>query len=139
MKRIVYTAGVFDLLHTGHLNILERSRELGDLLVVGVVSDAGVEAYKGKRPVQDEGTRLALIRSLAGVDWAVLQPTTDPSPVLRMVRPAVMTHGDDWDRLKEGHETVEELGIEWVLVPYTPDTSTTRVRARLEDSEVTVR
>lgn len=134
MKRIVYTAGVFDLLHTGHLNILERSRALGDVLVVGVVSDAGAEAYKGRRPVQDERTRRAVVESMSCVDLALIQPTTDPSPILGVLRPAVMTHGDDWDRLKVGQETVERLSIEWVLIPYTPDVSTTRIRARMGDA-----
>lgn len=138
MKRIVYTAGVFDLLHTGHLNILERSRELGDELWVGVVSDAGVEAYKGRRPVQDERTRLALLRSLSCVDHAFIQPSTDPTPLLEMIRPHIMTHGDDWKELREGQETLERLGIEWALIPYTPDVSTTRVRARMEDGQLRV-
>jgi bifunctional ADP-heptose synthase (sugar kinase/adenylyltransferase) len=59
---------------------------------------------------------------------AVLQPTTDPTPVLERLRPDVMTHGDDWERLREGQETLERLGIEWQLVPYTPGISTTLLR-----------
>ena len=121
--RIVYTAGVWDLFHRGHRNCLLRSRDFGDLLVVGVLTDRGAAAYK-RRPLQDQETRLSLIRDLRYVDFAVLQETTDPSPILRMLRPAVMTHGDDWKQLLEGNETLAELGIRLALVPYTPGIST---------------
>lgn len=127
----VYTAGVFDLLHQGHLNILRASREMGGRLVVGVVSDAGCEAYKGRRPVQDEETRLEVIRALRVVDEVYLQPTTDPTPILELVRPEIMTHGNDWERLREGHETLARLKITFALVPYTPGVSTSLLRERM--------
>lgn len=129
--RTVYTAGVFDLLHRGHLNLLHASRALGDRLIVGVVSDAGAEAYK-RRPIQDQETRLQVIRALRCVDVAILQPTTDPTPILEAVRPDIMTHGDDWSRLREGHETLERLGIQFRLLPYTPGVSTSMLLAYLE-------
>ena len=130
-QTIVYTAGVFDLMHRGHLNILRASKKWGDILVVGVVSDAGTEAYKGQRPVMDEQTRLELVRSLACVDFAVLQDGTDPSDNLAVIRPHCMTHGDDWHQLKEGHETLERLGIAFVRLPYTPGISTTLLREQV--------
>jgi rfaE bifunctional protein nucleotidyltransferase chain/domain len=126
--RIVYTAGVFDLLHRGHLNLLARSRLLGDLLVVGVVSDAGARAYKGQMPVQSLPLRMDALLRLPLVDVVVPQPTTDPSALLERFRPDIMTHGDDWTELREGHETLERLGIEWRLIPYTPGISTTLLR-----------
>jgi len=130
-NRIIYTAGVFDLLHTGHRNLLQRSKTLGDMLVVGVVSDAGAEAYK-RRPMQDEQTRLGNIRDLRYVDFAVLQETTDPSPVLRVIQPTIMTHGDDWSALLEGNDTLAELGIRLILLPYTHWISTSQLLAYLE-------
>jgi len=129
--RLIYTAGVFDLLHVGHRRLLERSRALGDALVVGVVSDAGAEAYKGRRPVQHEAERLELVRGLRCVTLAVLQETTDPTPVLEVLRPAAMTHGDDWAELREGMATLRRLGVEWVLLPHTSGISTTDLRGRL--------
>ena len=120
-KRVIYTAGVFDLLHAGHLQILRRSRELGDALVVGVVSDDGTEAYKGRRPVQPEQERIELVESLPWVTLALVQPTTDPTLILEAIRPAAMTHGDDWAELRQGQATLDRLGIEWVLLPYVPD------------------
>lgn len=127
----VYTAGVFDLLHQGHLNVLHASRAMGGRLVVGVVSDAGCEAYKGRRPVQDEATRLEIIRALRVVDEVHLQPTTDPTPILEVVRPQIMTHGDDWAQLREGHGTLDRLGITFALVPYTPGISSSVLRERM--------
>lgn len=129
--RIVYTAGIFDLLHEGHINALKASRAHGDRLVVGVVSDEGAMAYK-RQPIQDERTRLLVVQSLYFVDLAVIQPTTDPTPVLEVIRPQVMTHGDDWQRLIKGQSTLERLGIEWVLVPYTHGVSTTQTIRRME-------
>ena len=128
--RIIYTAGVFDLLHQGHLNLLEQSRALGDSLVVGVVSDRGTAAYK-RPPIQDEETRLRVIRSLRCVDFAMLQPTTDPSPVVKLLRPAIMTHGDDWEHLLQGEDTLYALGVEFVRLPYTPGVSTTILVERM--------
>lgn len=126
--RVVFTAGVFDLLHRGHINLLWRARQLGDILVVGVVSDAGTRAYKGRTPVQDADLRMRNVSALRFVDIVELQATTDPTPLLERYRPDVMTHGDDWVRLREGHETLERLGIEWITLPYTPDVSTTILR-----------
>ena len=127
--RIVYAPGCYDLLHEGHRNFLRRSKALGDFLIAGIVTDDGAAAYK-RRPVQPEQTRLGNVRDLRYVDLAVLQPGTDPTPVLRSlvrlgIKPDLLTHGDDWQRLREGHETLEELGIGWALVPYTHGVSTT--------------
>jgi rfaE bifunctional protein nucleotidyltransferase chain/domain len=129
-QRIVMTSGVFDLLHRGHLNLLRASRALGDKLIVGVVSDDGAAAYK-RPPIQDERTRLEVIRSLVGVDCALLQSTTDPTPLVELVRPDVFTHGDDWERLLRGQETLERLGVAFVRLPYTPGISTSMIRERI--------
>lgn len=126
--RIVFVPGVWDLLHRGHLNLLWRARQLGDVLVVGVVSDAGTEAYKNRRPAQTEALRLDIVNRLNFVDVVDLQPTTDPTPLLERYRPTMLVHGDDWERLIEGNETLERLGIEFVRLPYTPEVSTTLLR-----------
>lgn len=132
--RIVFTAGIFDLLHCGHLSLLWRSRDMGDILVVGVVSDDGAAAYK-RRPVQDEQTRLRIIRDLRMVDFAVLQPTTDPTPVLEIIRPEIMTHGDDWTELREGKQTLLRMGIRWVTIPYGDGGGTTGIIERIRNPQ----
>ena len=136
--KVIYTAGVFDLLHRGHLHLLQKSAELGDILVVGVVSDAGAAAYK-RRPIQDQRTRMEVLDALWMVDHVVLQETTDPTPVLETLRPAVMTHGNDWARLREGHESLARLGVEWRLIPSQGDWFTTSetlelIRSREEEA-----
>jgi glycerol-3-phosphate cytidylyltransferase len=123
-----YTAGVWDLLHRGHLNILWLTRQKCDVLVVGVVTDEGTAAYKGRKPVDPEWKRLAQIKAIPWVDVAVLQDSTDPTPELERFRPDLFTHGSDWDRLKQGHETLEKLGIRYISIPYTEGISTTLLR-----------
>lgn len=130
--KIVYTAGVFDLLHEGHLNILRESKKLGDRLIVGVVSDTGASKYK-RLPVDPESRRLARIQALEWVDLAIIQQESDPTRELEVIRPHIMTHGSDWDRLKYGHETLDRLGVEFVVLPYTPDISTTKIIWHLSD------
>lgn len=128
--RIVMTSGVFDLLHVGHLNLLRNARNLGDVLVVGVLTDEGAKAYK-REPVQDEVTRLEVIRALDCVDFAFLQRDTDPTRELEVIRPDVLAHGSDWARLLRGQETVERLGIQWALLPYTEGVSTSELVAQV--------
>lgn len=130
-QKIIYTAGVFDLLHEGHLNILKMSKALGDKLVVGVVSDGGTERYKRQRPHLSQEQRLAYIQALACVDLAIIQEETDPTRELEIIRPHVFTHGDDWPQLLKGQKTLERLGIEFVLLPYTPGISTTEIKKTL--------
>lgn len=137
MYRIGYVPGVFDLLHQGHLNLLRQARARCQTLVVGVVSDDGTAAYK-RRPVHDEQTRLEVIRELRMVDHAVLQETTDPSPNLVRVRPDALFHGDDWERLREGHETLERLGVAFVRLPYTRGVSTSEIVAELMERGMAV-
>lgn len=137
--KVVFTAGVWDIFHTGHLSMLERSKCLagpGGKLVVGVVTDLGTAAYKPEPPTINEHHRLRIIQAIECVDAAFLQPGTDPSPVLRALAalgctPDLMTHGDDWSELKEGGETLEELGVELMLLPYTPDVCTSEIRDRI--------
>lgn len=133
--RIVYTAGVFDLLHDGHLATLRASRAMGDVLIVGVLTDIGAAAYK-RTPVLDEHVRLQTIASLRFVDAAFLQPGTDPTPTLRALdaigmRPSIFTHGADWTELREGNTTLREMGIEFRLTPYIEGKSTTSIIERV--------
>jgi glycerol-3-phosphate cytidylyltransferase len=125
---IVYVPGVWDLLHVGHLNLLWRAKALGDVLVVGVVSDAGCHAYKGIFPAENVELRTRHLKQLAWVDVIVTQATTDPTPNLERFRPHCLVHGDDWARLREGQETLERLGIEWIGLPYTDGISSTLLR-----------
>ena len=105
---------------------------MGTRLVVGVVTDDGAERYKGKRPQQDQWTRMQIIAALRYVDEVMMQDGTDPTSCLETLRPQIMTHGDDWSELREGAETLRRLGIEWRLIPCIdhPHTSETLARIR---------
>lgn len=132
LPRVVLASGVWSLLHRGHLNLLFRARQLGDVLVVGVVSDAGVADYKGRAPLDNVQKRMRAIEKLGFVDVVEYQLGTDPTPLVERFRPDVFVHGDDWARLREGHETLERLGVAFVTLPYTPEITTTMLRDEME-------
>jgi cytidyltransferase-like protein len=136
--KIVYAPGVWDLMHGGHRRFLQASKELGDFLIVGVLSDEGAAAYK-RRPAQSQEERRGNVADLRYVDLTVNQPGTDPTPVLDRLTllglcPSVLTHGDDWSRLREGMATLSQLGIELVLLPYGPGEGTTGILRRIREA-----
>jgi D-beta-D-heptose 7-phosphate kinase/D-beta-D-heptose 1-phosphate adenosyltransferase len=103
--RVVFTNGVFDLLHRGHAEYLEDARAFGDRLVVGVNTDASVRRLKGtSRPIVGEQDRAALVRALACVDLVVLFDDDTPLRLIEAVRPQVLVKGADY-----GPETIVEI------------------------------
>ena len=109
---IVFTNGVFDLLHRGHVEYLEEAASLGDRLVVGVNSDASVRRLKGpKRPIVAENDRRELVAALACVDLAILFGDDTPARLIEAVRPGVLVKGGDWAVENiVGREFVESYG-----------------------------
>lgn len=131
-KRVVTTNGCFDILHVGHVRNLEFSKSLGDVLVVGVNSDASVRHNKGKdRPLVPERERAEMIGALASVDYVFIFSDKTPDAWLRKVRPDIHTKGQD-RTLREivERETLKKLGTKLVLVPYMKGKSTTNLIAR---------
>jgi len=95
--RVVFTNGCFDLLHAGHVRFLERARRLGDLLVVGLNSDASVRRLKGwGRPVLPLAERLTVLGGLSAVDYVVPFGGDTPIELIRLLRPDVLVKGADW-------------------------------------------
>jgi D-beta-D-heptose 7-phosphate kinase/D-beta-D-heptose 1-phosphate adenosyltransferase len=132
-RRIVFTNGCFDILHSGHVGYLARARELGDVLVVGVNSDAGVRRLKGpERPVNCLEDRLAVLAALGCVDHLIAFEEDTPHALIRAVRPAVFVKGGDYtrDRLPEA-SLVEQLGGKVVILPLAAGRSTTGLIRRL--------
>ena len=125
-KRIVFTNGCFDLLHTGHIQYLQASRAEGDLLVVGLNSDASVRRLKGpKRPVIDEEDRAHLLAALACVDYVVIFPQDTPLELVEAVRPHVLTKGADYTvETVVGHEQVASWGGQVRLIALKENRST---------------
>jgi D-beta-D-heptose 7-phosphate kinase/D-beta-D-heptose 1-phosphate adenosyltransferase len=132
-KVVVFTNGVFDLLHPGHVRYLAAARREGDALIVAVNSDRSVRANKGHgRPITPEGERAELVAALASVDAAVVFDEDTPAEIVRALRPAVLVKGADWpaDQIV-GRETVEANGGRVVRVPLEPGHSTSDIIRRI--------
>jgi glycerol-3-phosphate cytidylyltransferase len=133
--RVGYAAGVFDLFHIGHLNILRHAKSQCDHLVAGVVSDELCEATKGTRPVVPLVERLEIVSSIACVDSAVAETHPDRLETWKEVRFNVFFKGDDWRGTPKGlrlERAFAEVGVEVVYFPYTVHTSSTALRRALE-------
>ena len=132
--RVVFTNGVFDLLHPGHVELLERSRAEGDLLVVGVNSDASVRRLgKGtERPVVPQEARARVLAGLAAVDCVVLFEEDTPLELITALGPDVLVKGADYtlDRIV-GADVVQARGGKVVRVPLVSGFSTTSIVERL--------
>jgi rfaE bifunctional protein nucleotidyltransferase chain/domain len=134
--RLVFTNGVFDLLHPGHIGYLAAARELGDALVVGVNSDASVRRLgKGSgRPVNAASDRALMIAGLESVDAVCLFDEDTPGELIQAVRPDILVKGGDYDLEGViGRETVEAAGGCVVLIPFVEGYSTTDLVQRIQD------
>ena len=131
---LVFTNGVFDLLHPGHVTLLETARSLGAALVVGLNTDASVRRLgKGRdRPVNAEQSRARVLAALAAVDAVVMFDEDTPLELVQGLRPDVLVKGADYPRERiVGADFVEARGGRVVRVPLVPETSTTRIVERL--------
>ncbi len=131
-KQIVFTNGVFDILHRGHVQYLERARSYGDLLIVGLNSDASVRRIKGPgRPVQTERDRAIILQSLRSVDYVVLFGEDTPERTIQMVRPSTLVKGADYKEAEiVGASFVKSYGGKVRRVRLTPGRSTSRIIKR---------
>jgi rfaE bifunctional protein nucleotidyltransferase chain/domain len=133
-KRIVFTNGVFDLLHPGHTRYLWAARELGDYLVVAVNSDQSVQAIKGpQRPILGQDERTELLAALSSVDAVVLFHEDDPLKVIEYLMPHVLVKGGDWseDRII-GADVVKKAGGEVRRLPFAPGYSSSAIIEKIE-------
>jgi D-beta-D-heptose 7-phosphate kinase/D-beta-D-heptose 1-phosphate adenosyltransferase len=125
-KTVVFTNGVFDLLHVGHLRYLQQARALGDALIVGVNSDRSVRANKGAgRPITPEAERVEILGALACVDGVVVFDEDTPHDIIAALQPDILVKGADWaaDAIV-GRDVVEARGGRVVRVPIEAGYST---------------
>ena len=137
-KALVFTNGVFDLLHVGHVTLLEAARELGAALVVGVNSDASVRRLgKGSdRPIVPEADRARVLAALAAVDCVVLFDEATPLELIRALRPEILVKGADYAKDQiVGAADVESWGGRVVRVPLLEGRSSTDLVRRLRESK----
>jgi rfaE bifunctional protein nucleotidyltransferase chain/domain len=132
-KRIVFTNGCFDLLHAGHLSLLNGAAQQGDVLVLAINSDASVRRLKGpERPLVAQAERASMLAALACVDAVTIFDEDTPLEALKSVRPHVLVKGADY-RVDEvvGREVVEADGGRVALVPLLPEKSTSALVKRI--------
>lgn len=132
-RTIVFTNGVFDLLHPGHVRYLEVARSLGDALIVGLNSDESVRRNKGPaRPINAQQERAELLAALSSVDAVVVFDEETPADIVRALQPDVLVKGADWpaDQIV-GRDTVEGRGGRVVRVPVERGYSTTSILERI--------
>lgn len=131
--RVVFTNGVFDLLHPGHVDVLAGARACGDALVVGVNSDASVRRLKGPdRPVRSEAERAYVLAAIEAVDAVVVFAQDTPRELVQLLQPDVIVKGGDYapDTIV-GADTVRARGGDVVVIPLTPGQSTTSIVEKL--------
>lgn len=128
-KKTVFTNGVFDILHIGHLTYLEEAKELGDVLIIGVNSDASVKVNKGdKRPINNEKNRAEMLLGLKFVDYTVIFDEKTPEKLLELLKPDIHVKGGDYEK-KDLPETeiVEKNGGEVRILSFVDNNSTTGI------------
>lgn len=133
--RLVFTNGVFDLIHPGHIDVLNSARALGEALVVGVNSDASVKRLKGSgRPVRNEADRAYVLAGMEAVDCVVLFEEDTPLDLVMALRPDVIAKGGDYKKdTIVGAQEVSGWGGETVVIPLTPGQSTTSIVEKLSE------
>ena len=127
-KTVVFTNGCFDLMHAGHATYLEFARRQGDVLVVGLNTDASVRRYKGeKRPIVDERNRARMMAALECVDFVTWFDEDEPKALIAELQPDVLVKAEDWAHYVSGREIVEARGGKVVLAPMVAGLSTTKL------------
>ena len=126
-KTVVFSNGCFDILHPGHIHTLTHAKALGDVLIVGINSDASVKRLKGeRRPILNQGERAVMLAALEAVDYVTAFEEDTPLALIQLLRPHVLVKGGDWSSESVvGREVVEADGGRVVLVPYQEGLSTT--------------
>jgi len=135
---VVFTNGVFDLLHPGHVDVLVGARSRGDALVVGINSDTSVKRLKGpERPIRSEADRAFVLASLEAVDAVCVFDEDTPLELVRALRPDVIVKGGDYSPENVvGAAEVRSWGGECVIIPLTPGHSTTSIIEQLRDHRI---
>jgi len=138
-KKVVFTNGCYDVLHPGHIRLLEAARSLGDVLILALNTDASVQRLKGPtRPLISQNQRAELASALAAVDAVTFFDEDTPRELIAAVLPDVLIKGADWTHFIAGREEVEASGGRVLALPLEPGYSTTgileQVLARASDA-----
>jgi D-glycero-beta-D-manno-heptose 1-phosphate adenylyltransferase len=125
-KTVVFTNGCYDILHPGHIRLLEQARSLGDILILALNTDSSVQRLKGpSRPLIGEGDRIELACALEAVDAVTVFDEDTPRELIGEVLPDILIKGADWSHFIAGREEVEAAGGRVLALPLEPGYSTT--------------
>lgn len=134
-----YTAGAFDVLHVGHLNLLERAKNECEYLIVGVTCDEIIEKTKNHTPVIPQSERMRIVSALRCVDKVVLQDDLDKVKAWEKLHYDVLFSGSDWrgvERWKRYEIELKKRGAKVIYFPYTQNVSSTKIREKLSESRI---
>jgi len=130
-KKIVFTNGCFDILHIGHIRLLEKAKSLGDILIVGLNSDASVKKIKGKhRPIIPENERAEVLAAVSSVDFIVKFSQPTPHQLIKKIMPDVLVKGADW---KSEKIVGSDLAKKVLTIPLVKGRSTTKIIKKLKN------
>lgn len=131
-KTVVFTNGCYDLLHPGHVRLLEQCKSMGDILILALNTDASVARYKGPhRPLLSEQQRATAALALEAVDAVTFFDEDTPRELIAAVLPDILVKGADWSHFVAGREEVEGAGGKVVLIPLEPGHSTTNIEKEI--------
>ncbi len=130
-KKIVFTNGCFDILHRGHVEYLQKAKELGDLLVLGLNSDSSVKRLKGEsRPINNEKDRAIILSALECVDYIIIFDEDTPFELIKNLKPDILVKGGDY---KIENVVGREYAKETVLIDFVDGYSTTKIIKNIND------
>ena len=134
-KKIVFTNGCFDLIHLGHIEVLARSADLGDILIIGVNTDSSIKELKGNnRPIIEEDSRAQQLASLEFVDAVILFNEQTPLELIKVIKPNVITKGGDYNSEQVvGNKIALKNEGEVIIIPLTQGYSTTTILNKIKN------
>ncbi|HCX73328.1 MAG TPA: D-glycero-beta-D-manno-heptose 1-phosphate adenylyltransferase [Candidatus Cloacimonas sp.] len=132
-KKVVFTNGCFDILHAGHVQFLQEAKNLGDLLLVAVNSDASVKHLKGdKRPVVSENERCQVLDAMKMVDWVTVFQQDTPYQLIKTIKPDILVKGGDWQPSEiVGADIVQQNGGQVKSLSFKQGISTSKIIQRI--------
>jgi rfaE bifunctional protein nucleotidyltransferase chain/domain len=134
-KSIIFTNGCFDILHSGHIDYLKKTKELGNILIIGINSDESIKKIKQQnRPINKLLDRMIVLNSIKYVDYVVPFNEETPENLIKIIKPDVLTKGGDWNKKDVvGSAFVKSYGGRTVIIPYIKGKSTTNTIKRIRD------